>query len=344
MPPWRVLGIHPRTVARWKSRREVRRSLDPPASAGDPHHRLGRRLDRRIAPQLGAAARRHHCGDAPLLGPEPVALGDLRCLQRLGLSHRPATITAASGRFAPEPCGFIDLDLKHLTRLRGERAYAYVAIDRATRFVDLEIHGRRAAATARTFLECFARVLPAPIRGVLTDNGSEFTDRFAVEMKNKPAADLPVATPLTRPARCSRSNIVRPNRSDRRPMAWSNASTAAGPRRCAPRNMSTPDASLIHINSATPSSRASSMTTTTQDCDAWPTKPPANPCQSPGTQHESGDERCLVRRFHPATLSSWIIGLPTKSPGCAMRSRRPHAALPAALFARLQPDRRCSLR
>jgi Integrase core domain len=115
---------------------------------------------------------------------DPSARGSgpsFRCLQRLGLSRRPATKTTASGRFAPEPCSFIHLDLKHVTRLRGERAYAYVAIDRATRFVHLvEIHGRREAATARTFLDRFARVFPAPIRVVLTDNGSEFTDRFAV--------------------------------------------------------------------------------------------------------------------------------------------------------------------
>jgi Integrase core domain len=96
---------------------------------------------------------------------------------RFAPSRRPASKTAALGRLAAEPCGFSHLDLKQdLTRLHGERAYAYVAIDRATRFVPLETHPRRDAATAR-FLRRFAQFLPAQIPVVLTDNGSEFTDR-----------------------------------------------------------------------------------------------------------------------------------------------------------------------
>ena len=35
----RELGIHSRTVARWKGRQDGRRSIDPPASPGD-HDRL----------------------------------------------------------------------------------------------------------------------------------------------------------------------------------------------------------------------------------------------------------------------------------------------------------------
>ena len=109
-----------------------------------------------------------------------------RCLQRQGLGRRDARPAKPPGRFDDEPCGFIHIDLKHLTRLRGQRAYAYVAIDRATRFVHLEVHHRRDAKTAAAFLSRFAEAFPAAIRIVLTDNGSEFTDRFAVDMKNKP--------------------------------------------------------------------------------------------------------------------------------------------------------------
>ena len=56
------------------------------------------------------------------------------------------------------------------------------AIDRATRFVHLEILAACRAATAAAFLARF----PLDVHTILTDNGSEFTDRFAVDKKAKP--------------------------------------------------------------------------------------------------------------------------------------------------------------
>jgi hypothetical protein len=70
-------------------------------------------------------------------------------------------------------------------RPRG-KSYAFVAIDRATRYVYLEIHPRRDADTAAGFLKRFLAHFPHRVHTILTDNGSEFTDRFAVDMKDKP--------------------------------------------------------------------------------------------------------------------------------------------------------------
>jgi hypothetical protein len=56
------------------------------------------------------------------------------------------------------------------------------AIDRATRFVHLEILAACRAATAAAFLARF----PLDVHTILTDNGSEFTDRFAADKKAKP--------------------------------------------------------------------------------------------------------------------------------------------------------------
>lgn len=88
------------------------------------------------------------------------------------------------------PAGFIHLDLKYLPPLHRKRYYAYVAIDRATRFVHVEILPNRRAATAAAFLERFLKSFPLKVHTLLTDNGSEFTDRFAVDMKNKPKGQV----------------------------------------------------------------------------------------------------------------------------------------------------------
>jgi transposase InsO family protein len=109
-----------------------------------------------------------------------------RCLMRHGLSRRLEPDKPPIGVFEQATVGFIHIDLKHLPALARQKTYAFVAIDRATRFVFLEVHPRRDAATAAAFLERFLAHFPQPVHTILTDNGSEFTDRFAVEMKDKP--------------------------------------------------------------------------------------------------------------------------------------------------------------
>ena len=109
-----------------------------------------------------------------------------RCLKRHGLSQRPKPDKPPVGCFEATTVGFIHIDIKHLPALQRRKSYAFVAIDRATRYVFLEVHDRRDAQTAEGFLMRFLADFPHRVHTILTDNGSEFTDRFAVDMKNKP--------------------------------------------------------------------------------------------------------------------------------------------------------------
>jgi transposase-like protein len=109
-----------------------------------------------------------------------------RCLKRHGLSQRPKPDRPAVGAFERTTVGFIHIDLKHLPALERRKSYAFVAIDRTTRYVYLEIHPKRDADTSVGFLERFLAHFPHAVHTILTDNGAEFTDRFAVDMRNKP--------------------------------------------------------------------------------------------------------------------------------------------------------------
>jgi transposase InsO family protein len=109
-----------------------------------------------------------------------------RCLVRHGLNRRPKPAKPAVGVFEQATVGFIHIDIKHLPALERRKGYAFVAIDRATRYVYLEIHPKRDGKTAAGFLDRFLAHFPYPVHTILTDNGSEFTDRFAVDMKDKP--------------------------------------------------------------------------------------------------------------------------------------------------------------
>ena len=144
-----------------------------------------------------------------------------RCLVRHGLNRQPKPDKPPVGVFEQASVGFIHIDLKHLPALERRKSYAFVAIDRATRYVYLEIHPNRDAETAAGFLERFLAHFPHPVHTILTDNGSEFTDRFAVDMKEKPhdrpsgrhpfdrvCAKRGIAHRLTRPYRPQTNGLV----------------------------------------------------------------------------------------------------------------------------------------
>ena len=102
-----------------------------------------------------------------------------RCLQRHGVAARPVAQQVPAGTFEEATIGFIHIDLKHLPKLEGRPSFVFVAIDRATRFVHIEIMPDRRANTIAACLDRFLAVFPHRVHTILTDNGSEFTDRFA---------------------------------------------------------------------------------------------------------------------------------------------------------------------
>ncbi|WP_026611918.1 integrase core domain-containing protein, partial [Methylocaldum szegediense] len=68
---------------------------------------------------------------------------------------------------------------KYLPAIEGEpRRYLFVAIDRATRWVYVALKPNRSALSAKAFLKEVIQAAPFRIQKCLTDNGSEFTDRF----------------------------------------------------------------------------------------------------------------------------------------------------------------------
>jgi transposase InsO family protein len=102
-----------------------------------------------------------------------------RSLRRQGIAGaRPKGARAAPGVFEPTTFGFVHIDLKHLPRLEGRPAYVFVAIERSTRFAHIEIVSQRDADTIAACLERFLVAFGHRVHTILTDNGSEFTDRF----------------------------------------------------------------------------------------------------------------------------------------------------------------------
>lgn len=109
-----------------------------------------------------------------------------RCLRRNGVS-RLADLTPAepSERVKAKPFkayepGYIHIDYKYLPQMPDEtaRRYLFVAIDRATRWVYVEIKANKSARSATAFLKAVQAKAPFRIRKLLTDNDKAFTDRL----------------------------------------------------------------------------------------------------------------------------------------------------------------------
>jgi transposase InsO family protein len=105
-----------------------------------------------------------------------------RLLKRHGLSRLPTgpQPEAAHKPFKAYAPGYLHVDVKYLPQMRDEdaRRYLFVAIDRATRWVFLQLHPDKSAAAAKSFLTALAQACPIKITRLLTDNGQEFTDRL----------------------------------------------------------------------------------------------------------------------------------------------------------------------
>ena len=115
-----------------------------------------------------------------------------RALRRNGLGNLQKYLCSLSEEKKPHykdfkeyAPGFVHIDIKYLPKIDGLRHYLFVAIDRATRTVFVEIYPDKSKASANTFLNQVISYFPFEIKKILTDNGKEFTDRFS-RNRNKP--------------------------------------------------------------------------------------------------------------------------------------------------------------
>ncbi|MCP4055226.1 MAG: IS481 family transposase [Mesoflavibacter sp.] len=82
--------------------------------------------------------------------------------------------------------GYIHIDIKYLPKMPDEKkhSYLFVAIDRASRWVFIKVFPDKTAESASDFLQETMKVFKGKIHKILTDNGKEFTDRFARNRKS----------------------------------------------------------------------------------------------------------------------------------------------------------------
>jgi len=87
--------------------------------------------------------------------------------------------------------GFFHVDIRYLPRMPDQksRSYLFVGIDRATRWVYLEVLSDKGAKHAQAFLKRLIAASPCTVQKVLTDNGKEFTDKYCATGKREPTGN-----------------------------------------------------------------------------------------------------------------------------------------------------------
>jgi len=216
------LGVNEATIRRWRSRRDVFDRSCRPKQINTSLSLVEEALIQALRKEVGLSL-----DDIVVVMKrcvrESIARSSVhRCLLRHGLSGRVPPEKQKHQRFeTDQPFGFVHLDVKYLPKLDGKPAYAFIAIDRATRYVYAEILTDHTAKTARAFLERFLQHFPGAVHTILTDNGGEWTDRFSDDKKAKPkgqpsghhpvdrlCADHKIRHKLTRPYRPQTNGMV----------------------------------------------------------------------------------------------------------------------------------------
>ena len=118
-----------------------------------------------------------------------------RCLRRHGAGNlnalKPQEPAVAHKAFKSYEPGYVHMDVKYLPQMQDEssRRYLFVAIDRATRWVFVQLKTNKTAASAQAFLKALHKACPLKITKLLTDNGKEFTDRLFASREREPSGN-----------------------------------------------------------------------------------------------------------------------------------------------------------
>ena len=191
----RRFGITEQTVYKWKKREvfgdrshtahHLQTVLTPAQETVVLHLRRTLLLP---LDDLLAVTREFICADVSRSGLD-------RCLRRHGAGNlnalKPREPAAAHQAFKSYEPGYVHVDVKYLPQMQDEssRRYLFVAIDRATRWVFVQLKANKTAASAQAFLRALHKACPIKINKLLTDNGKEFTDRLFASRQREPSGN-----------------------------------------------------------------------------------------------------------------------------------------------------------
>jgi hypothetical protein len=171
----RRYGINPKTVSKWKKRTSV---ADRRTGPKEPRSTVLSPEDEAVV----VAFREHtllpleDCFYALQPSVPRLTRSSLdRCLQRHGICRLPYVEgdKPAKTRFKSYPIGFFHVDIAEVQTAES-KLYLFVAVDRTSKFANVELHRRAKRQAAGDFLRHLVEAMPYKVNIVLADNGTHF--------------------------------------------------------------------------------------------------------------------------------------------------------------------------
>ncbi len=178
-------GINQKTVRKWRARQNVE---DKPMGPTSPRSSVLSREE-----EAACVAFRKHtllalddCLYALQASIPHLTRSSLhRLFQRHDISRLPDLKSEAEPKkkFKSYPIGYFHIDIAEV-RTEDGKLSMFVAIDRTSKFVFVELYDKAGKMNAAKFLQHLIEAVPYVIHTILTDNGVQFTDR-------KPGGEFP---------------------------------------------------------------------------------------------------------------------------------------------------------
>ena len=102
-----------------------------------------------------------------------------RTLKAFEINKVPEEQKAKAKKFKEYEPGYLHIDVTYLPKFEKQKYYLFVAIDRATRLLYYKVYKNKSSQNAVDFLKECKAFFPFYITHILTDNGLEFTDKWA---------------------------------------------------------------------------------------------------------------------------------------------------------------------
>lgn len=181
----RKSGFSRDTLHRWK-REYLKSGLDGLKEKSRAHHSHPRTTSPEIVEKIRSIRAAHNFCAAKIklrLSKEGVTMsirGIHRVLKREGLvktrrrfPHKDIWLPRIT-----TPGELVEIDVAYMRKYKGKWLYQFTAVDSCTRWRFLKIYKEQYVITALDFLESLIKAAPFQIRGVKTDNGAIFTNRY----------------------------------------------------------------------------------------------------------------------------------------------------------------------
>lgn len=169
-------NVHINTVSKWKNRKSTKDKSSRPNTI---HYSLTE-LEKSLIQSVRRSTWMPLEDVVEIVGsciPKANKSNVYRTFKECNINQVPEEKREEAKKFKEYDPGYLHIDVTYLPKF-DQKYYLFVAIDRATRLIYYKVYEDKSANSSVDFLKACKAFFPFYITHILTDNGTEFTDKF----------------------------------------------------------------------------------------------------------------------------------------------------------------------